>query len=71
MEGKDNGQILNVKYSQLLTPIITALLIIIGIIRKDNLILFVINLLLIGSRYYFIKILNDIGRAEAGVRKLL
>ncbi len=55
----------------LFTPIIPALLLTIGIMRKENFILFAINLLLIGSHYYFIKILNDIGRAGAGVLKLL
>ena len=55
----------------LFTPIIPALLLIIGIIRKENFILFAINLLLIGGHYYFIKILNDIGRAGACALKLL
>ena len=55
----------------LFTPVIPGILILIGVARKEYYLLPVINILLIAGHYYFIKVLNDIGRAGAGVIQLL
>ena len=55
----------------LFTPILPAFLLIVAIRRRENLLIFSLNLLLLGVHYYFLKVVNDIGRAGAATLKLL
>lgn len=55
----------------LFTPILPLCMMIIGFIKKENLAVLLVNFLLLAGHYYFIWSLHGIGRAGAGVIKLL
>lgn len=55
----------------LFTPILPAFLLIVAIRRRENLLIFSFNLLLLRAHYYFRKVVNDIGGTGAAALKLL